>query len=98
MDACKLSILRLRLLSSPSILLFKELSTFSIFFVQLSIDAFLLLHKISYHLSQIQNGLLNRRGGGCLLMLCSWGYIYRRLRFPGKVRVTPPVGVVSVDI
>ena len=68
------------------------------FFVQLSIDAFLLLHKISHHLAQIQNGLLNRRGGGCLLLLCSWVYIYRRLRFPGKVRVTPPVGVVSVAI
>ena len=26
------------------------------------------------------------------------GFIYRRLRFPGKVRVTPPVGVVSVAI
>ena len=68
------------------------------FFVQLSIDAFLLLHKISYHLAQIQYGLLNRRGGGCLLMLCSWGYIYTRLRFPGKVRVTPLLGVISVAI
>ena len=26
------------------------------------------------------------------------GYIYKRLRFPRKVRVTPPVGVVSVAI
>ena len=33
-----------------------------------------------------------------MLLLCSWGYIYRRLRFPGKVRVTPLVGVVSVAI
>ena len=33
-----------------------------------------------------------------MLLLCSWGYIYRRLRFPGKVRVTPPVGVVCVAI
>ena len=98
MDACKLSILSLRLLSIPYILLFKKLSTLFNFLVQLSIDAFLLLHKISYHLAQIQNGLLNRRGHGCLLMLCSWGYIYRRLRSPGKVRVTPPVRVVSVSI
>ena len=33
-----------------------------------------------------------------MLLPCSWGYIYRRLRFPGKVRVTPSVGVVSVAI
>ena len=68
------------------------------FFVQLSIDAFLLLPKISHHLAQIQNGLLNRRRGGWLLLLCSWGNICWRLRLPGEVRVTPQVGVVSVAI
>ena len=31
-----------------------------------------------------------------MLLLCSWGYIYKWLRFPGEVRVTPPIGVVSV--
>ena len=31
-----------------------------------------------------------------MLLLFSWGYIYRRLRFLGKVKVTPPVEVVSV--
>ena len=33
-----------------------------------------------------------------MLLLCSRGYIYRSLRFQGKVRVTPLVGVVCVSI
>ena len=73
---------------------------------QLYIDPFLLFHKVTYHLAQVQYGLFHRRGGwwwlwlrgGTKLWFGTWGHIGRGIGFPGEVRVIPPIGIVGITI
>ena len=36
--------------------------------------------------------------GGTKLWFGTWGYIGRGIRFPGEVRVIPPIGIVGITI